>query len=248
MKKILFIFLVLVTEIFSADIKHIKICAGAGLIKPINEIMKNFENENNAVIDIHYGGSGELFSILQTNGCDVFIPGAYYYTKEALNKNLVYKKSVKIITKHIPVLVVQKGNPKNIHTLKDLTRPDIKIILGDPRATAIGKVSIKILKKNNLYKNVKKNIAMYAGTVNQLLIYMVMGQADAAIMWEDMVSWAKQKGKLEVIKIPENENIIKTIPTAVGTICKNKKLANKFNNYLSSGKSKQIWKKWGFEI
>ena len=77
---------------------------------------------------------------------------------------------------------------------------------------------------------------------------MVMGQADAAIMWEDMVSWAKQKGKLEVIKIPENENLIKTIPTSVGTMSKNKKLANKFNNYLSSDKSKQIWKKWGFEL
>jgi molybdate transport system substrate-binding protein len=105
-----------------------------------------------------------------------------------------------------------------------------------------------MLKNNNVYNKAQKNIVVYAGTVNQLLIYMAMKQADVAIIWEDMLTWSKEKGKLEIIQIPKNENIIKTIPASVSSKCKNKKMAVFFKDYLTSEKSKQIWEKWGFKL
>ena len=228
--------------------KSLLLCSGAGLIKPMTEIVKNFENETNGKVDIHYGGSGELFATLSTTGCDIFLPGAFFYTKKAEEKGFLDKTTTRRVTKHIPTFVVQKGNPKNIHSLSDLTQSGLKIALGDPRAVPIGKVAVKMLKKSGNYKSAKENISIYAGTVNQLLIYMAMEQVDVAIIWEDMLTWAKEKGKLEVIPIPKNENIIKTIPTAVGSMSKNREIANSFNEYLVSEESKKIWKKWGFKL
>ncbi len=64
--------------------KTLSVCAGAGLMKPMNELVQAFENETGVRVEIHYGGSAEIFGILETTGCDVFIPGAYYYTEEGV--------------------------------------------------------------------------------------------------------------------------------------------------------------------
>ncbi|WP_292460426.1 molybdate ABC transporter substrate-binding protein [Methanothermococcus sp.] len=227
----------------------ITILCGAGLMKPMNELVKNFEEKTGAKVHVHYGGSAELFGVLSTTGGDVFIPGAYKYTKDAMDRGLVLNDTVKNITYHVPTIAVPKGNPKNIKSLNDLTKPGVKIVIGDPKACAIGKVAKNLFEKNHIWKNISKNknIIMETPTANQLLIYIATNQADAAIIWEDMTTWAQSKGKIDVIEIPKNENIIKTIPTAVAAKSKNPKLAKEFNDYISSDEAKTIWKKWGFE-
>ncbi|ENN96719.1 molybdenum ABC transporter, periplasmic molybdate-binding protein [Methanocaldococcus villosus KIN24-T80] len=223
------------------------VLCGAGLIKPMEELKRNFENKTGAKVNVHYGGSAELFGILKTTGGDVFIPGAYKYTKDAMDIGLILNDTVKNITYHIPVIIVPKGNPKNIKDLNDLTKPGVRIAIGDPKSSAIGKVSVKIFEKNKIWEKVKPNIVVYAPTVNQLLIYVATKQVDAAIIWEDMTTWSQAKGKIEVIEIPKDKNIIKTIPTAVTTKAKDLEVAKAFNNYISSDEAKTIWEKWGFK-
>ena len=227
----------------------LRVCSGAGLMKPMNELIKAFENETGAKVDVHYGGSAEIFGVLETVcGCDVFIPGAYKYTEDAIYKGYILNDTVKNMTLHIPVIITPENNPKNIKSLKDLAKPGVKIVLGDSKACAIGKVAKKILIKNGIWKNVSKNVISFTPTANQLLIYVTTGQADAAIIWEDMATWAQSKGKIKLIEIPPNQNIIKVIPTAV-TICAEKdghlKIAEVFNKFIASHPG--IWEKWGFK-
>jgi len=229
--------------------KTITVLCGAGLMKPMNELIGNFENETGAKVNVHYGGSSELFGVLTTTGGDVFIPGAYKYTEDAMKKGFILNDTVKNITYHIPVIAVPKGNPKNIKGLDDLANPNVKVVMGDPNASAIGKVGYQILEKNHLLDKVSKNIIVKTPTVNQLLIYIATNQADAAIIWEDMVTWGESKGKIKVVEIPKDKNIIKTIPTAVTVYAKkddNLEVAKSFNDYISNDKADEIWKKWGF--
>ena len=229
--------------------KTITVLCGAGLMKPMNELIQNFENKTGARVEVHYGGSAELFGILTTTGGDVFIPGAYKYTADAMKRGFILNDTVKNITYHIPVIAVPKGNPKNIKGLEDLAKPGVRVVIGDPKACAIGKVAKKILEKNHLWENVSKNIVVETPTVNQLLIYIATNQADAAIIWGDMVTWAESKGKIEVVEIPKDKNIIKTIPTAVTVYAQkdnNLEVAKAFNDYISSDEAKEVWNKWGF--
>ncbi len=227
------------------------VCSGAGLMKPMNELIKQFEQKTGAKIQVHYGGSAEIFGILQTTcGCDVFIPGAYKYTRDTLKRGYLVKNTIKKVTLHIPIIVVPSNNLGHIQALEDLARPGVEVVLGDPKACAIGKVSKKILETNGLWQKVKGNVLTFTPTVNQLLIYIVTGQADAAIVWEDMTSWAQAKGKIKVVPIPSKQNLIKTIPTAV-TICAKKHgvfdLAKSFNDFILTPQSLSVWKKWGFK-
>ena len=59
--------------------------------------------------------------------------------KGALKSQTILKKmrGWQKASDHVPVIVVQKGNPKNITTLADFARPGLKIALGDANATAL---------------------------------------------------------------------------------------------------------------
>ena len=235
----------LAANCFAADLI---IYSGAGLIKPMEELKGNFETLNKIGVDVHYGSSGEIFSqVAAGQPCDVLIPGAEKYTQDALKNGWVIEDTIKKLVLHVPVIAVPQGNPANITGLEDLAKEGVRVSIGDPKAPAIGRVAKKMLTKNGLWDTVTPNITVYAPTVNQLLIYVALKQVDAAIIWEDLVTWAEGKGKLEVVRIPREQNIIMTIPTAVCTKAPNKDLALKFNEYVSSEEGMQIWKKWGFE-
>ena len=224
------------------------IYSGAGLMKPMEKLRIDFEQGHNVKTQVHYGGSGEIFGMLGTGQCcDVFIPGAEKYTNDAKKNGWVKPGTDQRIVKHIPVIVVPKGNPGNIRSLADMGRNDVKITLGDPRASAIGKISKKLLQKNGLYEQVKKQVAVSGPTVNQLLIYVAMNRVQAAIIWEDVVAWAEGKGKVEVIRIPEKDNMIKTVPCSVMNCSKNPELALKFAKYIASDQAMEVWEKWGFK-
>ncbi|WP_410508499.1 molybdate ABC transporter substrate-binding protein [Methanosarcina hadiensis] len=227
--------------------RQLVVCAGAGLMKPINELIGNFENETGADIEVRYGGSAEIFGFLTSKECDVFIPGDYYYTEQAMDRNYVFNESVENLTLHVPVIAVPAGNPANVSGLEGLAEPGVKIALGDPNGPAIGKVSEAICTQAGILPALENNTIVKTATVNQLLIYIASGEVDATIIWEDMASWGETSGKLEIIPIPEEQNKIKTIPTAVSVYTEDRELADAFNTYIAGEEAEDIWEKWGFK-
>ncbi len=62
-----------------------------------------------------------------------------------------------------------------------------------------------------------------------------------------MANWGEASGKLKIIHIPEEQNKIKTIPTAVSVYTKDPELAKAFNAYIAGGEAEKTWEKWGFK-
>lgn len=223
----------------------VEVLAGAGFSKVCPALVEKFnEKYPNIEVNVKYGGSGELFSMLETQKeGDVFLPAAYKYMGKSMENGYMDNSSVENITENIPVIVVQSGNPKNITSLNDLQNSDVKVGLGEPDGPAIGKTSQEIIEKNNL----TINPTVTTTTVNQLLTYVVSGDIDATIIWKDMTVWDEAKN-IEVIEIPEKDNSISTIPVGVTKFTDNPDAAHKFQDFLISDEGKDIWEKWGFEI
>ncbi len=218
---------------------------GAGMQKPMDEIGKMFEKKYGIKVEYDYAGSGYLYSkILASRDGDIFMPGDTFYVNELKKKGLILK--YENLTKHIPVIVVQKGNPKNISSLKDLAKPGIKIALGDENI-AIGRTVDKILKKagGNISKGVNKNVVVRGATVKQVLLYVVNKDVDAAIVWR--ADALEEKNKVDIIPINPKYNIIKTVPIAILNTTKNKSNAEKFYKFVLTD-GKKIFEKYGFEI
>lgn len=229
----------------SSEKGSIEVLAGAGFSKVAPELVKAFnEKYPNIDVNVKYGGSGELFATMETQKeGDVFLPAAYKYMNESIANGYVDNATVKNITENVPVIVVQAGNPKNITSLQDLQKSDVKVGLGEAEGPAIGKTSEKIMEKNNLTIDPEVTTT----TVNQLLTYIVSGDIDATIIWKDMTVWDEAKN-IEVIEIPQNQNCPSTVPVGVTKFAKNPDAAQKFEDFLTSDEGKEIWEKWGFEI
>jgi molybdate transport system substrate-binding protein len=228
---------------------NITVLAGAGTVKAMNDLITNFEKQNpKTIINVKYGGSGEIFANLATqNTGDVFVPGDEKFMKDAQNKGYIINNTVKPVVYHIPVIAVVKGNPKNITSVKDLANPGVRVALGSKNSTAIGMLSMKILNKTGVMMGITKNVVVYTPTVNQLLTYLTTGQVDAVIMTQDIATTGEGHAKIKVITIPKDQNVIATIPVGITTFTKNKNLATKFENYILSPDGLAIWKKWGFK-
>ncbi|MEA1935848.1 MAG: molybdate ABC transporter substrate-binding protein, partial [Thermodesulfobacteriota bacterium] len=202
--------------------------SGAGMRKPMDKIGAAFEKKYGVAVNYNYAGSNTLLSQIElTKQGDVYMPGATMYIDKAKEKGFVdYER---LVAYHIPVIAVPEGNAAKITNLTDLTRPGVRVILGDPKAAACGKIAKKILKKNKIYDEVQKNVIANTATVNELVVYICMGQTDASIIWK--ASLLGTEDKTDIIEIPKKQNCIKVIPIGRLTFSENKEMTKKFVDF-----------------
>ena len=112
--------------------------AGAGIRPPLDELGALFEKKTGVKIEYNYKGSGCLLAdICLSQRGDVYIPGELFYVKQAQERGFI--ETSRLVAQMSTVVIVQKGNPKRIMGLKDLTREGLRIGLGDPKAVAAGR-------------------------------------------------------------------------------------------------------------
>ncbi len=223
--------------------KSLLVYSGAGLTKPMTEIGKSFEKQTGVKVTYNFAGSAQLLSQMElSKEGDVFIPGDVVDMEKAQAKGFAneYQK----VVYSIPVIGVPKGNPAHITTLADLAKPGVKVIIGDEKACAIGKLAVKIFTKNNLWPAVDKNIVVRDATINEVVIHTAMKQGDASIITEASAIKAKD---LDYIAIPEEQNVIEIVPIGALSFSKDSELAQQFVDFVASDEGKAIYKKHGFK-
>jgi molybdate transport system substrate-binding protein len=229
------------TATSGSSASSILVFSGAGLKAPMEEIGQVFTNKTGIAVQYTYGGSGMLISQMNlTKKGDVFIPGSTVEFDNAKNQSLV--DAYKMIAYHVPVIAVQKGNPKNISTVQDFTRPGLKVALGDVNATAIGKAGAKIFKKFNITAAVEKNVVTRTPTINELAVIMNTGQADAALLTLDQIN----PEKMDAISIPVSDNEVLIVPIGVTMYTTNQENAQMFVDFVASDEGKALFVKHGF--
>lgn len=224
-----------------ASEKSILVYSGAGLKSAMEDIGKAFTGKYGIAVQYTYGGSGTLISQMNlTKKGDVFVPGSTVEYATAKKQGLV--GDYQMVAYHVPVIAVQKGNPKNIATIADFAKPGLKVALGDANATAIGKAGTKMFAKYNITADVEKNVVTRTPTINELTVIMNTGQADAAILTLDQIN----PEKVDAITIPVSDNAVLIVPVGVTTFTTGAADAQKFADFVASDEGKAIFVKHGF--
>ena len=157
-------------------------CA-AGLEPPVKATARRFESEYGVRIDIQYGGSGTLLSALEVaRRGDLFLAADDGYLDLAREKNLV--REVFPVARLVPGIGVASGNPKNIHSLDDLLKPDVTFALANPDAAAVGKVVRHRLEDVGMWDDVRARCKVLKPTVTDLANDLALGTIDAALVWD----------------------------------------------------------------
>ena len=226
----------------SQNAESIMVYCGAGMRQPMDKIGEVFQEKYGTEVKYNYAGSNALLSQMElTELGDVYMPGATMYIEIATEKGLVDYQQ--LVCYHIPVIIVPEGNPANITCLEDMANPGVSLVWGDPDVAAIGKTGKKILENNGIYDEVWANVVATLPTMNEVMMQIAMGQADASVNWWDTV---KSVEDIEVIEIPTEQNDIKVVPIGVTTFSENEETAKKFVDFVSSEEGKAIFEEFGF--
>jgi len=220
-------------------------CA-AGIRPPADELIETFGREHGVKIALDYAGSEVLLSKIKLiRRGDLYMPGDKHYVEQAAQADMILSR--RSVCYWVPTILVQKGNPKKIHRLEDLLKPGIKLGLGDPGACAIGRTSKQILEKNNIvWEDIEKNLVFQSLTVNELGMQIQAQALDAVIVWDAIAKYYGEYG--DEIPIPVENNIISTVDIGVLKFTKHQELAEKFVDFVTSEKGRQILRKHNYSI
>ena len=215
------------------------IYCGAGMANPFGEIAELFKTETGCEMNVSYANAGQIQSQINTSQeGDMFIAGSEVELKPVKD----FVSASKPLVKHIPVLAVQAGNPKEINTLKDLTKEGVSFMMGDVDSTPIGKIAKKALGDAEIFNKV--NIVATTTTAPQMATAIAAGEADAAIIW-------KENCKADGVQITGEEDMapyIKNIPAASLSCSADAEALAAFEEFLDTQAVKDIWLKYGYEI
>ncbi len=128
-----------------------------------------------------FAGSDQLaFQIQQGAKADVFAAASPKYP-DLLYKQGLVQKPIQFATNAL-VLIVPKSNPAGIHTVTDLTKPNVKIVIGDP-AVPVGSYTQTVLKNLGLTSAVMKNVVSEETDVKSVVAKVALGEADAGFVY-----------------------------------------------------------------
>jgi molybdate transport system substrate-binding protein len=246
------ILLVLLALIMSSGVScstaqtRLSIFAAAGAKPALDEIAQKFEEKYGMTVEISYGGGGEVLNQMAlSHSGDIYLAPEQSFMEVAATKQAIYPETIKGIAYMIPVIAVQKGNPRNILTLADLARPGIRVGVTRPETTLLGKYAPEIFSKAGLTEAIGSNTVTEAVRPDSLLTMLVMGQVDAGIIWHFYQLQAPDK--IEIIYLaPEQLTGIGEMQIAVASYSQNQKAAQQFIDFTTSSNGQEIFKKLGY--
>jgi len=146
-----------------------------------------------------FAGSDQLaLQIRQGAPADVFASASPRYTELAYRDGVVLKPVVFATNKLI--VLVPRGNPAGIHSVYDLRRPGVKIVIGD-RTVPIGTYTRQILDALGITADVTKNVVSEETDVKGIVAKIALGEADAGLVY--LTDAKAVAGETRTITLPD---------------------------------------------
>lgn len=193
----------------------------------------------NITVTFGYAGTQTLVGQLtQGAQADVFASADTQHMTQVAGAGLI-QGSPSVFAHNSLEIVVAKGNPKGVHTLSDLGRSGLVVVLAD-RSVPAGNYAHQVLAK----AGVTVHPASLEQSVSSVLAKVSLGEADAGIVYASDI---QTSNKVDGVAIPDAQNIVAEYPIAVLKSAANPTGARAFVDLVLSADGKAILKAAGFQ-
>jgi molybdate transport system substrate-binding protein len=145
-----------------------------------------------------FGGSNALAAqITQGAPADVFASANMTLPAQLYAKGLCSQPVV--FTRNTLVAVVPTANPAGIHSVYDLAKPGVKLVIAGP-GVPVGSYTLQVLKNMSLSGPVLKNVVSQETDVREVLAKVALGEADAGFVYSTDAKTVP--GKVKIVKVP----------------------------------------------
>lgn len=223
-----------------AETPEIVLFSGAMLRPGIEKTLKEFEEREGCRITTVYNGCGVLVAQMRAGQR----PDGYFSCDTSFMKSVadLYRDPVNVVDNQLMILV-QKGNPKKIQTVQDLTQPGLRVGLPHHEKSAMGNIAWKMLVEMKLYDAIGPNLKVESPTGDFLVNQLRTGSLDAIIACHS--NWTGVREHLYAVPI-EYPLARMTQPYAVGHETRFKQMMSRLQDALTSATSRERFEAEGF--
>jgi len=225
-----------------APAEEITILCGTSFGPPMEKLVKMYEEATGNRAVLAFGGCEDHLPNVKLKAIgDVFVVHAPFiqYTREA---GALLREEV--VGHLAPVLVVRKGNPKNLKTIEDLAQPGLGVVLTNPEFSTCGEMVMDMLDKKGIkeavMKNVGNDLVKHHSTIgNQLKL----GARDAGIMWNGIAH--NFLDAIEIVPAPYEYDTETCVSILGLSYTKKKEAVEQFLDFVKEH-GKQVFAEYGY--
>jgi molybdate transport system substrate-binding protein len=241
------------------------LCHVGGTMRPVFEkLAELYQRETGQKIEINSADSGELLAHIQLQA-----QGDLYVCHDPF-LDLIMRRGLAVdgwtLAEIRPVIIVAKGNPKNVRSLQDLARADVQLAVTDPNTSTLGHLLPTMFAKAGMdFPGLmqEKNVIVHrSGSYVANLVQMK--SADAALVW-GAVATLRAKDLDSIPIVPEYLPVpyVDAVTSATGktyqltpvrvTICslrcsRQPEQARAFMEFVVSDRARKLLEEYGFQV
>jgi ABC-type molybdate transport system substrate-binding protein len=228
------------TEVWS-DVPELAVFAGSMLRPAIEDTIKAFETREGVRVTTVYNGCGILVAQMKTGQ----LPDAYFACdKEFMSQVKEYFPEPVDVSQNELVILVQKGNPLGIRSLKDLTREGVRVGIGHEKQCAMGWITQNTFREGKIQKEVMANVTVQTPTGDMLVNQLRTGSLDAAVAYLSNAAGAADH--LDAVPITGIECSVATQPWAIASKSKFPLTTSRLFERICSAESQETFLAEGF--
>ncbi len=226
--------------------RELLIYCGITMVRPMNEIARNFERLENVKISMAQGGSEDLYqSARKSRQGDLYLPGEPTYRSKYVSEGLLGE--VVTVGYNQLAIMVAKGNPRKVKgDLKELLRDDLAIMIGNATTGSVGKETKDVLDTVGLYDKVVERAILLAPDSRVLSNAMKKGEADAILNWRAVGFFSDNVQFVDVVDLDARLAKPQALLLNLLTFSNNPALARRFMAYAAGTEGQAIFRKHGF--
>jgi accessory colonization factor AcfC len=225
--------------------KCLRVYGSSGPLGPIRECGEVFSKYHGIEVRVVGGPVSDWAARAEADG-DVVFGGAEYVLTQFItdHPNLIDKATRTSLYVRAVGILVREGNPKQIRSLVDLTRVDMRLLVVNG-VTQQG-LWEDAASTRDLVQAIQKRILISVPTSEEAIkTWKSMPGIDAWITYE---SWHyRLKDVTDLVQLPEQEKIYRGTPIAITKSTKNKEMAVAFIAFLKTDAGHAIFQKWGWK-
>jgi molybdate transport system substrate-binding protein len=214
-----------VTAPASAESGEITALVASNAKGAFTDLIKQFETKHKGVtVKVEYLGGADIGKRIDASEpIDVILVGS-----TILDKELPLIDAPTAVLQNKEMILVPKGNPAKVHSLKDLANPGVKLSMGTP-TSAVGRLAATVVQNAaadygfDFVTNLRKNIAVQSEKGSDV-VDAIGPKANAGITFASDVNPAK----FDAIPIDDKYNVTSTYSMTVTKNAKNAALGKDF--------------------
>ncbi len=224
-----------------SDSPNLSVFAGSMLRPAIDATITAFEQREGVTVDRVYNGCGILVAQMKAGQH----PDVYFACDTEFMNQVpdLFPEPVDVSQNEL-VILVQKGNPHNIATLRDLGSEGVRVGIGHEKQCAMGWLTQNTFREGGVQTEVMANVTVQTPTGDMLVNQLQTGSLDAAVVYLSNAAGAGDS--LDAIRIQGIECSTATQPFAISPESPNAQTASRLFQKIVSAESQDSFAAEGF--